>query len=43
MALKGQEELPAQGKIPATSNNNVRKDLKDFWEWLDFGPNIHRS
>lgn len=43
MPLKGQGELSAEAEVPATSKDNVWKDLKDFWEWIDFGANIHRS
>lgn len=41
MPLKGQGEWSAEAEVPATSKENVRKDLKDFWEWMDFGANIH--
>lgn len=43
MPLKGQGELSAEAEVPATSKDNVWKDLKDFWEWIDFVANIHRS
>lgn len=43
MPLKGQGDLSAEAEVPATSKDNVRKDLKGFWEWRNFGANIHRS
>lgn len=43
MPLKGQGGFSAEAEVPAASKDNVRKDLKDFWEWIDFGGNIHRS